>query len=144
MRDRCAGVGRHALQRADLVGDHVFEVARAHIDATTSEAPEVVEPGMNSDADTLFLRARHQVMHRIGIARMEPAGDAGGGDDVEKRIVVADLKYTETLAHIGVQVDLIGHRSLLVVCSAIVAAAYLRPTIFVSSRSTDMVSSYRR
>jgi hypothetical protein len=58
---------------------------------------------------------------------MESAGDARGFDDVEQRIIVADLKGTEALAHIGIQIDLVRHRDLL-----------------VSSAPGDMVSSSGR
>ena len=33
------GIGRHPLQRADLIGDHVFELVRPHVDAPAPEAP---------------------------------------------------------------------------------------------------------
>jgi hypothetical protein len=53
-------------------------------------------------------------VHGIGIARVEAASDARGLDDVEQRIVVADLKDAEALAHIGIQIDLVRHRDLLI------------------------------
>ena len=60
MRHLQAGVGRHGLQRADLVGHHVFEVLRWHLDAAPPEAPQIVEPGMRAHAHTVLLGQRAQ------------------------------------------------------------------------------------
>ena len=112
------GISGHALERADLVGDHVFQVAWVHVDAPAPEAPEIVERRMGADADAPLFRPRHHVVHGVGVARMEAAGDARGLDDVQQRVIVADLEHPEALAHVGVQIDLIGHRDLLVLSAA--------------------------
>jgi hypothetical protein len=57
--------------------------------------------------------------HGVRVARVEAAGDTRGLDDVQQRIVIADLEHSEALAHVGVQIDLIGHRDLLVLTATL-------------------------
>ena len=105
-----AGVGRHGLQRADLVGDHVLEVLRLHLDAAAAEAPQIVEARMHADADAQLLGQHAQPVHGVGVAGVEAAGHAGRLDDLHQVGVVADVVGAPALGDIGVEIDRRGHR----------------------------------
>jgi hypothetical protein len=109
MRHLGAGIAGHRLQRADLVGDHVFELARVHVDAAPPEAPQIVEPGMRADADPLGRGLGDEPLHHDRVAGMEAAGDARGTNDLEQPRIVADVIRTKALAHIGIEIDFLGH-----------------------------------
>jgi len=104
-----AGIRSHRLQRTDLIGDQQLELLRIHVDAATAEAPDVVEARMRADAHPVVLRLMHDPVHHIRVARVEPAGDARGIDDLENLGVVADLVGAEPLAHVGVEIESLGH-----------------------------------
>jgi hypothetical protein len=101
-----------AVERPDLVRNHVLEVLRAHLDLPSAETPEVVEARVRADRDAVRLRHLHGVRHHGRIAAVEAAGDARRVDYLHDRFVVADLEAAEALAHVGVDVDR-GHALLL-------------------------------
>src|SRR5258708_3888909 len=111
MSDLGIGVASHRLERADLVGDHVFELARVHVDAAPSEPPQIVEPGMRADADAVGDGLGHQPLHRDRVAGVEPAGDARRANDLEQPRIVTDVVSAKTLAHIGIEIDCFAHAS---------------------------------
>ena len=51
----------------------------------------------------------HHALHRDRVAGVEPAGDARRANDLEQPGVVADVVCAKTLAHIGVEIDCLGH-----------------------------------
>src|ERR1700730_8059793 len=116
MRHLGAGVARHRLQCADLVGDHIFELARVHIDAPPSEPPQIVESRMRTDGDARGDGLGDHPLHGNRIAGVEPAGDARRADDLAEPRIVADVVRTKPLAHIGVEIDRFCHASSFEPC----------------------------
>src|SRR5262245_10708541 len=126
MRDLLADIGRKRVQRPDLIRDHALEIVGAHVDAAATESPEIIETRMRADTHALLLRAFHHSAHGDRIAGVKAAGDTGGTNDLQDRIVVADRIGAEPLAHVRVQIDNTGHRSTLrrVRCTPLGAGPY--------------------
>ena len=76
-----------------------------------AEAQKIVEAGMRADAHAFLLGALHDVTHGQRIARVETTGNARGTDDLEDRVVVADLVGAEPLAHICIEIYRYRHHS---------------------------------
>src|SRR5688572_12241367 len=111
VRHLLADVGSHPAERADLVGDDVFEMLRVHVDAAAAETPEIVESGMRADADPLLFRALDDATHRDGISGVKTARDARRANDFQNGVVVADVIGAVSLAHVRVQVHRYRHDS---------------------------------
>ena len=84
-----AGRGCDRLQRADLVGDEVFDLRRFQSrHRPAAEAVQIAVAGMRADAYSARLRQFNGVAHDIGIAGMEAAGDV---DRFASSIIAASL-----------------------------------------------------
>src|SRR4029450_8670791 len=105
MGDLVVDIGCQPVERADLIGNHRFQIVGAHLDATPAKSPKVVEPRMGADADACFLGALHEPAHGHRIAGVKPARDARRTNDLQDGVVIADALRAETLAHVGVQID---------------------------------------
>ena len=83
-------------------------------------------------------------MHDGGIARMEAAGDIGGGHDAEKLLIVSNCVGAEALAHIRIEIDL--HRTPLPLhrsCVRMNAASHNRWLAFNRQRLTGTSAARR-
>src|SRR6266404_8951214 len=119
MSDLGIGVASHRLERPDLVGDHVFELARVHVDAPPSEPPQIVEPRMGAGADARGDGLGDHPLHGNRVAGVEAAGDARRADDLEQAGVVTDVVRAKALAHIGVEIDRSCHASSFEPCRSL-------------------------
>ena len=99
----------HPGRRGDLIADAVLQAFQRHLDAAAAEADQVGEARMGADRHAAVDRQRHGAGHHVRIAGMEAAGDAGRGDQTQKLRIGAHLPGTEAFAHVGVQVDAVGH-----------------------------------
>ena len=105
MAKRLTGIGGESLQRADLVSDHVFKVARVHVHGPPPEPPQIIEARMRAKADAMFLRQGRELLHDRRVAAMEAAGDIGRGYDMEQFLIAPNAISTVTFAHIRVEID---------------------------------------
>src|SRR6266481_5625918 len=64
---------------------------------------------MRADADTLGNGLGDHPLHRRRVAGVEPAGNACRANDLEQRHIIADVVGAKALAHIGVEIDHLGH-----------------------------------
>ena len=104
--DLVTGRGRDRLQRADLVGDEVFDLGSLHAGKwPAAKAVQVAVTGMGADADAARLRKLHRLAHDIGIAGMIAAGDVDRGRKLDHGGIVAHFPGTKTFAEIAVEID---------------------------------------
>src|SRR3954462_7059374 len=103
--DRGALAAREGLQRADLVGDKVFEIERTHPDLTAAEAPDVVEPRMSPDRDAIRDRGADRLDHNAWIAGVHAAGHVRGADHWHQRLVLPYRELAVALADVGIDVE---------------------------------------
>ena len=125
--DAQAGIGRHRLQRADLIGDEVLHLGRLQMHRPAPEALQVGEAGVRPDAHTCRLRGEHETVHHARIPGVEAAGDVGRGDELEELGVVADLVGAEAFGHIAIDVDASRHLLPLARDGLVVTASLSEP-----------------
>jgi len=102
--DFFAGIGSHGLQCANLIGDHVFQVAGFHLNAASAKAPQVVKTGVCANTDAFFFRILYNASHGVGVACMEATGNVGRTDDFQDGVVVSDVVRTKPFAHIRIKI----------------------------------------
>ena len=144
MGDLLADIGSHAVEGADLVGDHVLQIIRAHVDLAAAKAPQVIESGMGADAAALFLGALDHPAHGVGVAGMEAAGDARRADDLQDAVVVADVIGAEALAHVCVHVHRDAHVFRLSVSNLFRFCTMPRPCVQPCRPSTKLACGNTR
>jgi hypothetical protein len=96
---------RQGLERADLVGDGIGELAGIHVDEAPTEAGEIGVADLRPDRDPALGRVLAAAAQRGRVAGVEPAGDVGAGDVLEHGDVVAELPPAEGLPEVAVEVD---------------------------------------
>src|SRR5262249_14424 len=64
---------------------------------------------MRADRDAVLDRQLDRFAHDVRIAPMEPAGDVGRGEVRHDLLVHSELPATVALAHVGIEVDELGH-----------------------------------
>src|ERR1700722_14145035 len=100
------GHGRNRLQRADLVGDQVFDLGGFHAGKRpAAKAVQVAIARMRADADVACFRKFHGLPHGIGIAGMKTAGDIDRGGEINHGGVVAHFPRAKAFAEIAVKID---------------------------------------
>ena len=93
------------LQRADLIDDVGEQILGRDVDEAPAESGQVAVAHLCSDAHP-GLGGQSAYPHQAGwIARVEPAGHVGAGDDSEHGVVIAKPPDAEALAQVGVDVD---------------------------------------
>src|SRR3979490_2907015 len=101
-----AGRGRDRLQRADLVGDEVFDLRGFHAGkGPASKAVQIAVTRMSTDTDAARFRKLHGLAHDVGIAGMEAAGDVDRGSEVDHGGVIAHFPCAKSLTEIAIQID---------------------------------------
>ena len=60
---------------------------------------------MGADGDAVLVGERHGLLHHDRVAAVEAAGDIGGGDERDDRVVGAHRPVAEALAAVAVDVD---------------------------------------
>ena len=98
-----------------LIAHDIAERLVAEIDAAAAEALQIGKAGMRADADIARHGPRHGARHHIRIARVKPAGDIGGADDLQQRGIVAHGPGAEAFAHVGIEIDGFLHGSRLLI-----------------------------
>ena len=100
------GHGRDRLQRADLVGDHVFDLRGFHArKRPAAEAVQIAVSRMRADADAARLGEVHGLAHGLGIAGMKAAGDVDRGGKADHGVVIAHFPRAKTFAEIAIEID---------------------------------------
>src|SRR5215467_9828184 len=106
MPDPVADGARHALERADLVDDDLFDVLGfLALDYAPAKAPDVEKARMRADPDAVFLRPGYGLEHDERVAAVEAAGDIRRGDDLQHLGVAAHRPGAKALAHVAIKVD---------------------------------------
>src|SRR6266849_5060729 len=104
--DLVTGRGRYRLQRADLVGDQVFDLRGLHARKRPSaKAVQVAVTGMRADADAARFCKLHGPAHDVRIAGMEAAGDVDRGGKLDHGGVIAHLPCAKSFAEIAIEID---------------------------------------
>src|SRR5260221_4758764 len=100
------GRSRDRLQRADLVGDQVFDLRRLQaVNRPAAETVQIAVAGMRADTDAACLRKLHGLAHGVGIAGMKAAGDVDGCRELDHGGVIAHFPDTKSFAEIAIKVD---------------------------------------
>ena len=108
VRDLVTGGGRDRLQRADLVGDEVFDLRRLHPGKRPpAKTVQVAVSRMRADADAARFRQIHRLAHDVGIAGMKTAGDVDRGGELDHGGVIAHFPGAKSFAEIAIEID--GH-----------------------------------
>src|SRR3981189_376643 len=98
--------GRDRLQRADLVGDQVFDLRGFYAGkGPASKAVQISVTRMSADADAARFRKLYGLAHDVGIAGMEAAGDVDRGSEVDHGGVIAHFPCAKPFAEIAIEVD---------------------------------------
>src|SRR6202011_3252954 len=104
--DLVTGCGRDRLQRADLVGDQVFDFGGFH--ARKGPSPKTVQiavTGMGADRDATRLRKLAGLAHDVGIAGVETTGDVDRGGKLDHGGVIAHFPSAKPFAEIAIEID---------------------------------------
>ena len=83
MSDLYVRISRKRLKGADLIGNHVFEIVRPHVDTAAAKTPEIVEARVRANGYALQLCLADNPAHGQRIACMKAAGDIGRADDFQ-------------------------------------------------------------
>ncbi len=73
-----------------------------------------LKPGWTPRLTSHLLGEGHQLVHGVGVAGMEAAGDTGRADHGHQIGIVADVVGAEAFADVGVEIDLHGHAARMV------------------------------
>ena len=74
---------------------------------------------MSADCYSFTLGFLNNSVHRQWIAGMESASDICGADNLEDARIVSNFIRSETLGHVGIQIDLDRHNLTLIGCRTI-------------------------
>src|ERR1700682_3972626 len=100
------GRGRDRLQRADLVGDEVFDLRGFHAGkGPAAEAVQIAVARMRADADAAGFCKLHGLAHDVGIAGVEAAGYVDRGGKLDHGGVIAHLPCAKSFAEIAIEID---------------------------------------
>src|SRR6266404_8351936 len=100
------GRDRDRLQRADLVGDQIFDLGGPHAwKRPSAKAVQVAVTGMRADTDAARFCKLHGPAHDVGIAGMEAAGDVDRGSKLDHGGVIAHLPCAKSFAEIAIEID---------------------------------------
>lgn len=105
MGDPVARATGKPRQRAQLIKNMRLQFRQFHVDPAPAEAHAVGKADMRAQIDPVILGQTDGAVHDDRIARVITAGDIGRTDLRHQRIVVGDAIGTETLAHVGIDVD---------------------------------------
>ena len=107
-----AGAARagERVERPDLVDDVGHELRRGHVDEPAAEAGEVAVADLGAHGDAARRGGPAHGQEHRRVAGVEAAGDVDARDDLDHRVVVAELPATEGLPDVGVEVDGPRHR----------------------------------
>src|SRR5215470_9284927 len=95
--------GRDRLQRADLVGDQIFDLRGLQAgNRTAAEAMQVAIARMRAHADAVRLSHLYRLAHDVGIPGMEAAGDVDRCGKLDHRGIMAHFPGAKALAEIAV------------------------------------------
>src|SRR4029077_6711908 len=101
-------IRRESLQCPDLVDHVLLDLMSIHLDDPATEAEQVGQARMRSDANSLVLRQTNCAIHDDGVACMKAACNIRGADDLHQRSVIPDPVGPVALAHVGIDIDLHG------------------------------------
>ena len=96
----------NASQRAELVEHVGVQLGGRHVDPAAAEAGQVAVADLGADRDAAVGGSCADAAHGRRVAGVESARDVRAGHDVQQSLVVAEAPHAESLAKIGVQVDL--------------------------------------
>ncbi len=100
-----AGRPREHLQRADLVGHLVRQLARGHVHGAPPEAGQVAVGDLRADPYAPLGGQFADPAHDGRIPGVETAGHVGARHDGEQGLVVGERPAPEALAEVCVEVD---------------------------------------